>query len=204
MMNTRTTTLAGLALAATFALGACAQTGGMKGDDAMADSGMKTQSVMVGGAKMLPRRNIVENAVNSADHETLVAAVKQAGLVKTLSGKGPFTVFAPTDAAFDRLPQGTVDTLMMRENRTVLRNVLTYHVVPGTVSAKDLMERIREGGGAVTLETASGGTLTARMNGPMNVVIEDERGDTAQISTYDVMQSNGVIHVVDSVLHPAG
>lgn len=204
MMNTRTTTLAGLALAATFALGACAQTGGMKGDDAMADSGMKTQSVMVGGAKMLPRRNIVENAVNSADHETLVAAVKQAGLVKTLSGKGPFTVFAPTDAAFDRLPQGTVDTLMMRENRTVLRNVLTYHVVPGTVSAKDLMERIREGGGAATLETASGGTLTARMNGPMNVVIEDQRGDTAQISTYDVMQSNGVIHVVDSVLHPAG
>lgn len=204
MMNTGTKTLAGLALAATFALGACAQTGGMKGDDAMADSGMKTQSVMVGGAEMLPKRNIVENAVNSADHETLVAAVKQAGLVGTLSGEGPFTVFAPTDAAFDRLPRGTVDTLMMRENRTTLRNVLTYHVVPGTVSAKDLMERIRDGGGTATLETASGGTLTARMNGPMNVVIEDERGDTAQISTYDVMQSNGVIHVIDSVLHPAG
>lgn len=157
---------------------------------------------MVGGNPMLVSKNIVENAVNSRDHTTLVAAVKAGGLVDTLASQGPFTVFAPTNAAFAGLPAGTLDKLLMAEHKKMLVHVLTYHVVPGTHDSADLMARIKAGGGAATLKTASGDILTFRMNGPANVVVEDADGSVANISTYDVMQSNGVIHVVDSVLHP--
>lgn len=157
---------------------------------------------MVGGQAMFANRTIVDNAVNSGDHTTLVAAVKAAGLVDTLKGKGPFTVFAPTNAAFNMLPAGTVNTLVKPENKTMLTGILTYHVVAGKVTAKDLMNQIKKGNGTATLKTVNGGTLTAMMNGPMNVVIKDAKGNVASISTYDVMQSNGVIHVVDKVLMP--
>ena len=159
-------------------------------------------SVMVGGQAMLPARDIVDNAVNSADHTTLVAAVKAADLVQTLKGHGPFTVFAPVNDAFENLPEGTVATLLRPENKAALAKVLTYHVVPGRVTVADLMRMIRDGHGSATLRTASGGTLTAMLNGPFNVVIRDESGNVASISTYDVLQSNGVIHVVDQVLLP--
>ncbi|KAF0812521.1 Immunogenic protein MPB70 [Andreprevotia sp. IGB-42] len=159
-------------------------------------------TVMVGGQSMFPARDIVDNAVNSADHTTLVAAVKAAGLVDTLKGKGPFTVFAPTNAAFARLPAGTVDTLLKAENKAALTKVLTYHVVAGKWSAADIMALIKKGGGKAEIKTVSGGTLWAMQNGPMNVVLKDEKGDIANISTYDVFQSNGVIHVVDTVLLP--
>ena len=161
-----------------------------------------TANPLVGGNPMLASRNVVENAVNSKAHTTLVAAVKAGGLVDTLASAGPFTVFAPTNAAFAGLPAGTVDKLLMPGNKKMLVHVLTYHAVPGTHDSADLMARIKAGGGAATLKTASGDTLTLRMNGPANVVVEDADGGTANISTYDVMQSNGVIHVVDSVLHP--
>jgi uncharacterized surface protein with fasciclin (FAS1) repeats len=158
------------------------------------------QSVMVGGQAMYQTKNIVENAMNSSDHTTLVAAVKAADLVDTLMMKGPYTVFAPTNDAFENLPEGTVSSLLMPENKMMLSKVLTYHVVAGKVTAKDLMKMIKKGNGQAMLKTVSGGMLTAKMNGPMNVVIMDEKGNTAHISTYDVMQSNGVIHVVDRVL----
>jgi uncharacterized surface protein with fasciclin (FAS1) repeats len=163
---------------------------------------VSAQTVMVGGEAMFPLKNIVENAVNSKDHTTLVAAVKAAGLVDTLMTKGPFTVFAPTNDAFENLPEGTVGTLIKPENKATLTKILTYHVVAGKVTAKDLMKMIKSGGGTAMLKTVSGGTLTAKMNGPMNIVIMDEKGGVADISTYDVMQSNGVIHVIDSVLLP--
>jgi uncharacterized surface protein with fasciclin (FAS1) repeats len=159
-------------------------------------------SVMVGGQAMLPAKDIVDNAVNSADHTTLVAAVKAAGLVETLKGKGPFTVFAPTNAAFAQLPVGTVDNLLKPENRDALGKVLTYHVVAGRMTAASLEKAIKAGGGTATLKTVSGGTLWAMMNGPRNIVIKDEAGSIAEISTYDVMQSNGVIQVIDRVLMP--
>ena len=158
-------------------------------------------TVMVGGAAMYPTKNIVENAVNSADHTTLVAAVKAAGLVDTLSGPGPFTVFAPTNAAFAKLPAGTVDTLLKPENKATLQSVLTYHVVPGRVSAADLMARIRAGGGSTTLTTAQGGTLTASMMGD-RVMLTDAKGGMAHVTQANVFQSNGVIHVTDSVSIP--
>jgi uncharacterized surface protein with fasciclin (FAS1) repeats len=151
---------------------------------------------------MSPLKTIVGNAVNSADHTTLVAAVKAASLVDTLNGKGPFTVFAPTNNAFAALPAGTVDTLLEPKNKASLTKVLTYHVVAGKLDAKALMGRIKAGGGKATLHTVSGGTLWLSMNGPMNVVVRDENGGTADISTYDVNQSNGVIHVIDRVLLP--
>lgn len=160
------------------------------------------RTVMVGGQAMFPTKDIVDNAVNSADHTTLVAAVKAAGLVETLKGKGPFTVFAPTNAAFNMLPAGTVDNLVKPENKATLTKILTYHVVPGRYTARDLEMMIRKGGGSASLRTASGGTLTARMNGSRNIVVQDESGNVASISTYDVLQSNGVIHVVDKVLMP--
>lgn len=163
---------------------------------------VSAQTVMVGGEAMFPLKNIVENAVNSKDHTTLVAAVKAAGLVDTLMSKGPFTVFAPTNDAFENLPEGTVATLVKPENKATLTKILTYHVVSGKVTAKSLMKMIKSGGGKAMLKTVSGGTLTAMMNGPMNVVIMDEKGGTANVSTYDVMQSNGVIHVIDHVLLP--
>ena len=158
--------------------------------------------VMVGGEAMYPTKTIVANAVNSKDHTTLVAAVKAADLVDTLSGAGPFTVFAPTNAAFAALPAGTVDTLLKPENKGTLGSVLTYHVVPGRLDSAALKDRVRAGGGKAELTTAAGGRLTVAMNGPRNLVVMDASGNTAEVSTYDVYQSNGVIHVVDHVLLP--
>jgi uncharacterized surface protein with fasciclin (FAS1) repeats len=162
----------------------------------------QSSEVMVGGQAMMRTKDIVDNAVNSADHTTLVAAVKAAGLVETLKGKGPFTVFAPTNDAFENLPEGTVETLLKPENKAMLSKVLTYHVVAGRVDAKAIMKMIKDGGGTAKIKTVSGGTLTAMMNGDMNVTLRDEKGNTANISTYNVYQSNGVIHVVDKVLLP--
>ena len=159
------------------------------------------KTVMVGGAPMYPSKNIVENAVNSKDHTTLVAAVKAAGLVETLSGAGPFTVFAPTNAAFGKLPAGTVDTLVKPENKATLTKILTYHVVPGKVSAADLVKMIKDGKGKATLKTVQGGTLTAEEKGG-KVVLVDAKGGTSTVTIADVNQSNGVIHVVDTVLMP--
>lgn len=160
------------------------------------------QTVSVGGQAMFPSKDIVDNAVNSADHTTLVAAVKAAGLVQTLKGRGPFTVFAPVNDAFRDLPDGAVADLLKPENKSALTRVLTYHVVPGIWSAGALEKAIRKGNGKAMLRTASGGTLTASMNGARNIVIADEAGAVAHISTYDVFQSNGVIQVVDRVLMP--
>jgi uncharacterized surface protein with fasciclin (FAS1) repeats len=160
------------------------------------------QTVMVGGAAMYASRNIVENAVNSRDHTTLVAAVKAAGLVETLSGAGPFTVFAPTNAAFASLPAGTVDTLLKPENKAMLQSILTYHVVPGRLTAADLLGQIRAGGGTAQLRTVQGGILTARMQGDAMVLI-DAKGGTATVTQTDVLQSNGVIHVTNSVSLPS-
>jgi uncharacterized surface protein with fasciclin (FAS1) repeats len=159
------------------------------------------QTVMVGGAEMYPSRNIVENASNSADHTTLVTAVQAAGLVETLSGPGPFTVFAPTNDAFGKLPAGTVESLTQPANRAALSNILTYHVVPGRVTAADLVSQIQAGGGTATLTTVQGATLTAAQVGA-NVVITDAGGGTSTVTIADVLQSNGVIHVVDTVLMP--
>ena len=157
--------------------------------------------VMVGGAPMLPTKDIIDNAVNSKDHTTLVAAVKAAGLVETLKGPGPFTVFAPTNAAFAALPAGTVDTLLKPENKAALTGVLTYHVVAGKVDAAALTKQIMDGKGMASLKTVAGGTLTAKSSGG-KVMITDEKGGTATVTIADVMQSNGVIHVVDKVLLP--
>lgn len=159
-------------------------------------------TVMVGGQSMLPSKDIVDNAVNSADHTTLVSAVKAAGLVDTLKGKGPFTVFAPTNAAFGKLPAGTVDGLVKPENKATLTKVLTYHVVPGRHDFNSLQSEIKKGNGKAELATASGNKLMFSMNGPKNIQVWDESGNAASIATYDVYQSNGVIHVVDTVLMP--
>lgn len=150
---------------------------------------------------MYPSKNIIENAVNSKDHTTLVAAVKAADLVETLSGPGPFTVFAPTNKAFDKLPKGTVETLVKPENKATLTGILTYHVVPGKMSAADLAKAITDGGGQAALKTASGGTLTAKMKGK-KIELVDAKGGTATVTIADVNQSNGVIHVIDTVLMP--
>ncbi|MBP0494343.1 fasciclin domain-containing protein [Roseomonas sp. SG15] len=165
-------------------------------------AGPMAGSVEVGGAPMLPSRDIVDNAVNSRDHTTLVSAVQAAGLVQTLKGPGPFTVFAPTNAAFSALPPNTVPTLLRPENKAMLTGVLTYHVVPGRLDFMRLAERIRAGGGTASLTTVNGQTLTAMMNGPHNIVLKDAAGTVAGIGTYDVIQSNGVIHVIDRVLMP--
>lgn len=164
----------------------------------------KTQddTVTVGGNAMYPRRNIVENAINSKDHTTLVAAVKAAGLVDVLAGKGPFTVFAPVNSAFTMLPEGTVDSLLKPENKDALTKVLTYHVVPGRLDFNALHMLIQKGGGHAELTTVEGGKLMIMMNGAHNIVLTDEKGGAANISTYDVYQSNGVIHVIDRVLMP--
>ena len=162
----------------------------------------KETTVMVGGAPMYPSKNIIQNAVNSKDHTTLVAAVKAAGLVDTLEGKGPFTVFAPTNDAFAKLPAGTVDTLLKPENKGQLTQVLTYHVVPGRITAKDLMEMIEKGGGKATLKTVEGAELTFEMKDGA-IWVWDAKGDAAKITVKNVMQSNGVIHVIDTVLLPS-
>jgi uncharacterized surface protein with fasciclin (FAS1) repeats len=159
------------------------------------------ENPMVGGAAMFKSKNIVENALNSQDHTTLVAAVKAAGLVETLSGKGPFTVFAPTNAAFEKLPAGTVETLLRPENKGTLTKVLTYHVVAGKMDARKLMQAIKKGGGSASLTTVSGGRLTATTNGT-TIMLRDEKGGASTVTIADVMQSNGVIHVVDTVLMP--
>ena len=156
---------------------------------------------MVGGAAMYPTKDIIDNAVNSKDHTTLVAAVKAAGLVETLKGKGPFTVFAPTNEAFSTLPAGTVDTLLKPENKPALVKILTYHVVAGKVLAADLVKAIKADKGKHMIKTVSGGMLTASMSGN-TVVITDEKGGMAHVTIADVVQSNGVIHVVDKVLLP--
>ncbi len=163
------------------------------------DSTKKDPSV--GGAAMYPTKNIVENAVNSKDHTTLVAAVKAAGLVDTLSGPGPFTVFAPTNEAFKALPAGTVDTLLKPENKDHLKKILTYHVVAGTMDSKAIKKAIKEGGGKATLTTVEGGTLTASIKGGQ-LMLTDEKGGTATVTVKDVYQSNGVIHVINAVLMP--
>ena len=159
------------------------------------------KTVMVGGAAMYPNKNIVENAVNSKDHTTLVAAVKEADLVETLQSKGPFTVFAPTNAAFDKLPAGTVETLLMTENKKTLQTILTYHVVAGKMSSADIAKAIKKGDGKAMMKTVSGGTLTFWMDGAV-LYISDESGNKSKVTIADVNQSNGVIHVVDTVLLP--
>lgn len=155
----------------------------------------------VGGAPMYASKTIVANAMNSPVHKTLVAAVKAAGLVDTLNSAGPFTVFAPTDDAFNKLPAGTVDNLVKPENKATLTKILTYHVVKGKITSKELAKWIKKNGGKYEMTTVEGGKLTATMSG-MNIMLTDEKGGTATITTADVMQSNGVIHVIDTVLMP--
>jgi uncharacterized surface protein with fasciclin (FAS1) repeats len=174
-----------------FGIVALAVTGAMAG----------SKNPMVGGQEMYPTKDIIDNAVNSADHTTLVAAVKAAGLVDTLKGPGPFTVFAPTNEAFDKLPAGTVQNLLKPENKDTLTKVLTYHVVAGRLSALDLKKEIKSGNGQASLKTVSGGTLIATMQGK-NIVLKDEKGDVSTVTIGNVFQSNGVIHVVDTVLLP--
>ena len=159
------------------------------------------KSVMVGGAPMLPTKNIIENAVNSKDHTTLVAAIKAAGLVDTLSGPGPFTGFAPTNGAFGKLPAGTVETLVKPESKEVLTGILTYHVVSGAMDSKAIAKAIKAGKGKATLKTVAGGDLTATMSGRKLKLI-DAKGGASTVTIANVYQSNGVIHVVDTVLMP--
>ena len=161
------------------------------------------KTVMVGGAAMYPSKNIVENAVNSKDHTTLVAAVKAAGLVETLQGAGPFTVFAPVNQAFNKLPQGTVEALLKPENKDKLTAVLTYHVIAGNISSAALVDLIKKNGGTYTAKTVQGGELSFIMSGK-DIVIKDGKGGMSKITIKDVNQSNGVIHVIDSVLLPNG
>ncbi|MGE5943211.1 MAG: fasciclin domain-containing protein [Flavobacteriales bacterium] len=161
----------------------------------------KEDTKMVGGATMYPTKNIVENAVNSKDHTTLVAAVKAADLVDVLMSEGPFTVFAPTNDAFAKLPKGTVENLLKPENKATLQTVLKYHVVAGKWNAKDVLKMIKDGNGKAMIKTVSGGTLTAWLKGN-DIYITDENGNSAKVTIADVNQSNGVIHVVDTVLLP--
>src|SRR5215472_7282933 len=190
-----TVTLAGVAAAAlALSLGATGP--------AFAQMKEKEKTVTVGGAPMYPSKNIVQNAVNSKDHTTLVAAVKAAGLVDTLQGPGPFTVFAPTNQAFGMLPAGTVDNLVKPENKATLTKILTYHVVPGTYDTTKLRAMILAGNGNATLTTVSGGKLWLMMNGSSNITVKDEKGEIADITISDVRQSNGIIQVVDHVLLP--
>jgi uncharacterized surface protein with fasciclin (FAS1) repeats len=163
---------------------------------------MAEKTVTVGGAPMYPSKNIIQNAVNSKDHTTLVAAVKAAGLVDTLSGPGPFTVFAPTNAAFAKLPAGTVDSLLKPENKATLTTILTYHVVPGRMTAVSLMKAIKDGEGEAHLKTVAGKDLIVKQAGPGKLTITDAKGDVAMVTIADVLQSNGVIHVIDTVLLP--
>jgi len=195
--------LLALTLAAATTLAGCAMDNMATRADGMtaARASASVDNPMVGGAAMYANRDIIDNAVNSADHTTLVAAVKAAGLVATLKGAGPFTVFAPTNAAFDALPAGTVDTLLKPQNKATLATVLTYHVVPGKLDAAALMARIRAGGGKAMLTTVQGGTLTAMAAGN-GVSITDAKGNVGNVTTANVYQSNGVIHVVDTVLMP--
>ena len=197
----RSILVAGVAAGAIFA-GACSPAETAPAPEAAEPAATAAQeTVTVGGAPMYPTKTIVENAVNSADHTTLVAAVTAAGLAETLSGPGPFTVFAPTDAAFAKLPAGTVESLVEPANKATLTKILTYHVVPGRVTAADLMGQIQAGGGSASLTTVGGGTLTASLRGNA-VILTDETGGEATVTQADVFQSNGVIHVTDTVSMP--
>ena len=160
------------------------------------------KTVMVGGAPMYPSKNIVQNAVNSKDHTTLVAAVKAAGLVDTLQSPGPFTVFAPTNTAFGKLPAGTVETLVKPENKATLTKILTYHVVPGRMTAASLMKAVKDGNGEAKLKTVEGEEISVKQAGPGKLSITDAKGGTSIVTIADVLQSNGVIHVIDTVLLP--
>lgn len=173
----------------------------MNSNMSSSNSNMTSDNPMVGGSAMLKTKDIIDNAVNSKDHTTLVAAVKAAGLVETLKGAGPFTVFAPTNEAFEKLPKGTVDNLLKPENKKMLAGILTYHVVPGKMDAATIAKAIEDGKGKATFKTVAGGTLTATMDGK-DLVLTDEKGGKSKVTIADVMQSNGVIHVVDSVLMP--
>jgi uncharacterized surface protein with fasciclin (FAS1) repeats len=168
----------------------------------MTEAAAPAENPMVGGAPMYADKDIVDNAVNSKDHTTLVAAVKAAGLVDTLKGAGPFTVFAPTNAAFEKLPAGAVDGLLKPEAKADLTKVLTYHVVPGKLDAATLKSQLASGGGTATLTTVAGGTLTAKDDGAGGITLTDAKGGTSKVTIADVMQKNGVIHVVDTVLMP--
>jgi uncharacterized surface protein with fasciclin (FAS1) repeats len=163
---------------------------------------MSEKTVTVGGAPMYPSKNIIQNAINSKDHTTLVAAVKAAGLVETLEGAGPFTVFAPTNEAFAKLPPGTVDNLLKPQNKPTLVKILTYHVVPGRMTAAGLMKAIKAGEGMAKLKTVAGEELTVKETGPGKLSITDAKGDVAHVTIANVLQSNGVIHVIDTVLLP--
>jgi uncharacterized surface protein with fasciclin (FAS1) repeats len=163
---------------------------------------MAEKTVSVGGAPMYPSKNIIQNAVNSKDHTTLVAAVKAAGLVETLEGPGPFTVFAPTNAAFAKLPAGTVDNLLKPENKATLVKVLTYHVVAGRMTAVALMKAVKDGEGEAHLKTVAGEDLIVKQVGPGKLTVTDTKGDVAMVTIADVLQSNGVIHVIDTVMLP--
>jgi uncharacterized surface protein with fasciclin (FAS1) repeats len=169
---------------------------------AAAETNHKEKTVTVGGAPMYPSKNIIQNAVNSKDHTTLVAAVKAAGLVETLQSPGPFTVFAPTNAAFGKLPAGTVESLVKPENKGTLTKILTYHVVPGRMTAASLMKAVKDGEGWAKLKTVQGEELTVKQAGPGKLTVTDAKGDTAHVTIADVLQSNGVIHVIDTVLLP--
>jgi uncharacterized surface protein with fasciclin (FAS1) repeats len=173
----------------------------LAGTRAFSQKMVADNSVTVGGAAMYPAKNIIENAMNSKDHTTLVAAVKAAGLVETLEGAGPFTVFAPTNEAFDMLPKGTIDNLLRPENKEMLQKILTYHVVAGNWDSKAIAEKIKAGNGTAELPTVSGGKLWATMKGN-KLVLKDEKGGWATVTIKNVYQSNGVIHVIDHVLMP--
>jgi uncharacterized surface protein with fasciclin (FAS1) repeats len=191
-MNYLKITTAALALTMTFGLGNQLSAQKMK---------HKEKTVMVGGAAMYPTKNIVENAVNSKDHTTLVAAVKAAGLVETLESKGPFTVFAPTNEAFEKLPKGTVASVLKPENKATLVSILTYHVLPGRISSRELATWIKKGHGKYMAKTVQGEKLTFTMKGK-NIYVSDTKGNKAKVTIADVNQSNGVIHVIDTVLMP--
>lgn len=190
----------GLALAVT-GMSACSMNSMNAHGGMSAGAVSASDTPMVGGASMLPSRDIIENAMNSADHTTLVAAVKAAGLVETLKGPGPFTVFAPTNAAFDKLAPGTVDSLLKPDMKGTLASVLTYHVVAGRMDGAAIAAKIKAGGGKATLKTVQGEALTASMMGDV-VMLVDSKGGMAHVTTANVYQSNGVIHVIDSVLMP--
>ena len=198
----RTLLIAGVAASAIFA-GACSPAAETPAAPEAAEAAPvpAQETPMVGGAPMYPNKTIVENAANSADHTTLVAAVTAAGLGETLSGPGPFTVFAPTNAAFGKLPAGTVESLVEPANKATLTRILTYHVVPGRIAAADLIQQIQAGGGSARLTTVEGGTLTASLRGDA-VILTDEKGGEATVTQADVFQSNGVIHVTDTVSMP--
>ena len=204
MKISNTIKLATLALTLGLTTSSFAQDGAMemkKDKKMMKKEKMMMETKMVGGAEMYPNKNIIENAVNSKDHTTLVAAVKAAELVETLKGEGPFTVFAPTNEAFEKLPKGTVETLLMTENKAKLQSILTYHVVAGKVSVMDLMKMIKDGNGKAELTTVNGGTLSAMLKGK-KVELKDAAGNISTVTIADVNQSNGIIHVIDAVVLP--